>query len=161
MDGLPVDGCHSDENTTAGSAFKRRRLGTKQEAQNRKRKVREVQGLNERLTKAARTSAMSSTMRRAEAITASVGHGESNLNMLCDNGFARQVDLTHDIKQVHSEANAFYCARCGAYYAGGPLRLLRAPCKGEVPASRRHLHRLLSLGVVPKPHGRIPSHARW
>ena len=78
-----------------------------------------------------------------------------------DATFEQGVHGTHSLRQVHGQTDAFFCTACGAYNAGGPLRLLSKRCTRTVARHRVHAHRLLTLGVLPGPGVRIPSHARW
>ena len=75
--------------------------------------------------------------------------------------FEAGVHASHRLRRVSRASEAFFCTACGAYNAGGPLRLLKQACSGAVAKCRVHLHRLCALGLVPGPGVQIPSHARW
>ena len=64
--------------------------------------------------------------------------------------FAKQINAIHVIQSVRSNSEAFFCAKCGYYNDGGQLRALRRPCPSFVASERKHLHKLLLHGQVPK-----------
>ncbi len=78
-----------------------------------------------------------------------------------DWGLADRIHNSHAIKAVGTSQDAFYCNRCGGWNAGGPLRILKDPCKGYVTRARASQHRLLTLGIMPMRGSKIPSHQRW
>ena len=72
-----------------------------------------------------------------------------------------QVHVSHDVKTVHNQPQAFFCDRCGAWSVGASLRSgLSSVCRGQVDQARKHQHRLLQCGVIPTPGARIPDNAR-
>ncbi len=126
--------------------------GDKSEQAKRKRKNQETLAANakqRRMQVASATSTIASNIgiviEKAERAGTSNGTEE-----MCDWDFARQIHSTHEIRSVHFTSEAFFCARCGCYNDGGQLRTLRKPCPGFVASERKHLHKLLSNGQVPR-----------
>ena len=133
-------------------------LGTFLQAQSRKRKVRAVADEHKRAVKRIRSTALQALPARTQhamSLTSQFGYAQEE-----DTAFERGIHSSHVLQQVHAQADAFYCTACGAYYAGGPLRLLRKECSGTVARNRVSDLQLLSLGVLPRPGATIPSHAR-
>ena len=74
----------------------------------------------------------------------------TDTNDMYDWDFAKQIHSTHELRSILSSSEAFFCARCGYYNDGGQLITLRKPCPGFVASERKHLHKLLSNGQVPR-----------
>ena len=126
--------------------------GYKSEQAKRKRKNQETlaaNGKQRRTQVASATSTIASNIgiviEKAERAGTSNGTEE-----MYDWDFAKQIHSTHEIRSVHFTSEAFFCARCGYYNDGGQLRTLRKPCPGFVASERKHLHKLLSNGQVPR-----------
>ena len=83
-------------------------------------------------------------------------HGE----VLVDRSKVGFIHATHDIKPVQEDPNAVYCARCGAWTTDEAPKILKQTCEGQVKPGSVFQHRLLQLGIVPKPRARIPQHAK-
>ena len=71
-----------------------------------------------------------------------------------------RIHRFHMHKPIRENPNNLYCDRCGAWYTGGPVKILEEKCKGTVPQSRAFQHRILQLGMVPRPGARIPAHCK-
>ena len=72
----------------------------------------------------------------------------------------QNIHASHVLKTVAESTDALFCERCGAWTTGTKLSNLTEPCLGTVSDARKFQHRLLVLGIIPKPGARIPAHAR-
>jgi hypothetical protein len=132
-------------------------LGSRLEAQTRKRKVRQANLAFSREDSAARKRASTIMASNASSITEWLDNKGQPLPTAYDDDFIEAIHSSHVIKAVNSKSDAIFCDRCGAYSDGGPLRLLRSTCTGVVAPCRRYWHTVLLSGKVPGPGVRIPS----
>ena len=133
-------------------------LGTSLQAKSRRRKIRAVTSEHHQAMKRLRTTVLQALQPRMQCATSlinSLGHARDE-----NAAFESGIHGSHLLRHVHGHTDAFFCTACGAYNAGGPLRVLRKECGGTVPRNRTFALRLLSLGIVPGPGAALPSHAR-
>ena len=139
-------------------------LGTKQESLIRKRKVDEIKIANAISVKRARIQAIGTLCKNRQLLNEMVdNHGMPGLgddSSGYDYSTTDRIHRSHTLKPKRENPNALYCDRCGAWYIGGPIEILKEECKGTVPQSRAFQHRILQLGMVPRPGARIPVHCK-
>ncbi len=124
--------------------------GTRLEQATRKRKIQETRSNNAKQQKASKVIARQ-TMTRNVGIISNLsdkkGFGD---DVDYDWSFANAIHSSHNLQEVKSHGDAVFCSHCGYYNTGGPLRALRDPCPGKVPAERQSLHKMLLHGQIPK-----------
>ena len=65
-----------------------------------------------------------------------------------DEHFSGIIHVSHQLAPLHGHENVFFCTQCGAFNAGGSLRLLKSlcNCSGE---SLQKARRKLERGLMP------------
>jgi hypothetical protein len=132
-----------------------RPLGSRLAALARKRKVSEITKDNQVAQKRARTQALFWARRNIGAIGERIDQDGLSHEIHYNWEFADSIHPSHDIKAIGTLCDALRCAKCAAWNAGGPLKKLKFPCHGSVPASSAFQHRLLTLGVIPRKGARV------
>ena len=132
-------------------------LGTAFEARARKRLVSEINKDHNESIKAARRAA-TRTMSRCTGTINDINDNEGNEVVVnFDNEFADNIHLSHEISAVRSNDDTIYCIKCGAYNSGGPLRILKEECSGEVAKCRQYWYKLLQAGIIARSGQRLPA----
>ena len=68
-----------------------------------------------------------------------------------DEKFLGTIHVGHQLALLHGHENVVFCTQCGAFNAGGGLRLLKSQCDGSAE-SRQKARRKLERGLVPNEH---------
>ena len=136
------------------------RLGSKQEAKDRRRLNENNRASNASSSRLAETHALNEARNSIGIINDMAdrqGYGEDEE---VDHDKGDQMHPSHDFTEVHGEPNAVYCKKCAAWHNGGTVKALGKICRGFISDACKFQHRLLECGVIPHPGANIPEHAR-
>ena len=121
--------------------------------------IERVQQANEQALKQAEDVALGTASSSTELTKDILDRHGPGSDIVYDDAPA-SIHESHSMKSVSELAEAIYCARCGVWTSGKALKTLTNPCSGVVAEACIFQHRLLELGIIPRPGARIPAHAR-
>lgn len=134
--------------------------GTKAEQRRRREEVRAVKKANLSAAKTAEAMARQVVANNSGRITELVDSEGQGDETVTDYSKTDAIHTSHDLKPVREDPNALYCTRCAAWTTGEAPKILKQMCSGHIKPGSAFQHRLLQLGIIPKPWARIPQHAK-
>ena len=139
---------------------RRHSSGHPRPSQKRKEHVRAFKRVHHAKLKRAGSIASDVWCQRTADVTAAIDNGDNTTTTTFDQSFLDKIDWSHDNACVHPDSDAFFCRRCGAWNAGGPLCKLTKPCKGSIDKTGKKWLRALTAGIVPQPGVKISASSK-